>query len=373
MYNINMEKIGIMGGAFDPPHLEHIRIAENAKAEFGYDKVIFLPSFNPPHKKLVSKVEDRLNMLKLIVPEESISLVEIGKKSITYTVSIIPELKKLYGDNIELIIGGDSMRDFYTWHKPLEILKQVKVVVACRDYQEKEVLDAISTYKDIDKVGIEIMKYKPTSMSSSSIRNDIRLGYDLSDKLDEKVLNYIDNNKLYAEYSSIIAKLKANLRENTFNHSISTCRFALKYAIKLKLDYEEVFLSALLHDCAKCLDNFNGYNIPEDSIGTVIAHAFAGKTIAQKLYGIKNKNILNAIYYHTTARPNMSVLEKLIYCADMIEYNRDFDGVEDLRNAFDENIDLGFVKCLKSCITHLKNINANIYPLTLEAWEYYKK
>lgn len=374
MYNKNMdmEKIGILGGAFDPPHIEHIRIAENAIKEFGYNRVIFLPSYNPPHKKLVSSVKDRLEMLKLIVPNENISEVEIGQSNITYTVNIIPKLKEIYGDNIELIIGGDSMRDFHTWHKPFEILKQIKLVVACRDYQLHEVKEAISLYDGVEKIGIELMKYQPESMSSTSIRNAIRLGYDVSDKLDSRVIEYIENNKLYAEYDGIIAKLKDNLRENTYIHSLSTCLFALKYVGRLNLDYEQVFISALLHDCAKCINDYSQFNIPQGSKATAVAHAFAGKIIANSEYGIKDSKILEAIYYHTTARPNMTTLEKLIFCADKLEYNRNYDGIDVLRNAFEENFAEGFKKCLEHGIKYLKDNNKEIYPLTLEAWEFYK-
>lgn len=372
MYNRNMNKIGILGGAFDPPHLEHLLIAENAIKEFGYSKVIFLPSFNPPHKKLVSSVNDRLAMLRLIVPSENICEIETGQNDICYTVNMIPMLKDIYGDNIELIIGGDSMRDFHTWHKPFDILKQIKLIVACRDYQINEVKAAIQSFDSAEKIGIELMDYQPKSMSSTGIRNDIRLGYDVSDKLDNKVLEYIKTCSLYAEYDDVIAKLKANLEDKTFKHSLATCKFAIKYATAFKLDYEKVFLAAILHDCAKCLADYSMFEIPENSKHTQVAHAFAGRTVAKCIYGVSDESILDAIYYHTTARPNMSDLDKLIYLADKLELTREYDGVEPLRIALKYGLDYAFKLCLESGIKHLKLANKIIYPLTLEAWECYK-
>lgn len=371
--------IGIYGGAFDPPHKSHIETAKALIKERGYDRLILLPSHNPPHKQLSAKDEDRLNMLNFFSGDKiAVSTVEIDRHGIGYTVDYLPELFLHYGFNIEYIIGGDSFLNFDKWYKPLEILKQVKILVVARDNDRDILFKKLNDYKDVQKKGIEIAKYMPKSMSSSEIRNLMRLGYEATEFLSEKVVGYIKNNNLYNEYADFLSKLKENLSEERFEHTRQVVLYALKINEKLKLDYNKVFLACLLHDCAKYNLNYaeiaeKNSLLPKDCVNSLVAHAFCGKIIAKQDYNICDEEILNAIYYHTTARPNMTTLDKLVYCADMLEPSRDFDGVQKLRDAFENDFEKGFVMCLESTVNNLKERNIDIYPLTLEAYNFYKR
>ncbi len=372
------EFIGIYGGAFDPPHISHIQTAKALLLERKYDKLILLPSHNPPHKMLSATDADRLNMLKFVTDNKIIlSDLEIKRDGVGYTVDILPELIKQYGDNIEFIIGGDSFLNFDKWYKPLEILKLVKILVVARDGEVEKLQDKLKEYDNIPKLGITIAKYLPKSMSSSEIRNKLRLHIVTCDLLDKKVIYYINKHNLYNEYDSLVKKLKSQLSEERFLHTQGVVLYALKYADKLKLDYNKVFIASLLHDSAKTNLNYDYiYNknlVPIDSKNTPVAHAFCGAVVANLEYGIENKEILDAIYCHTTAKPNMSQLAKLIYCADMLEEGRNFDGVEKLREIFDKDFEQGFVACLKQTVDFLKSGNKEIYPLTLDAYEFYNK
>ena len=91
------------------------------------------------------------------------------------------------------------------------------------------------------------------------------------------------------------------------------------------------------------------------------------------MLNVKDKDIINAIKYHTSGRPNMSDLEKLILVADMVEESRDYEGVNYLREIYREDLDKCFIECLKEELLHLKNKNAEIFRLTLDAHEYYVK
>lgn len=379
MYNKNMsEFIGIYGGAFDPPHNSHIQTAKALLKERKYDKLILLPSHNPPHKMLSATDADRLNMLELIKEDNIIvSDLEIKREGVGYTVNYLPQIIEQYGDNIEYIIGGDSFLNFDKWYKPLEILKLTKLLVVARDGEVEKLHEKLKEYDNIPKLGISIAKYLPQSMSSSEIRNKLRLNIDVNDLLDKKVIDYIYKNNLYNEYGEYVKKLKSQLSEERFLHTKGVVLFALKYADKLKLDYNKVFIASLLHDSAKTSLNYDYiYNenlVPLDSKNTPVAHAFCGAVVANLEYGIQDREILDAIYCHTTAKPKMSQLAKLVYCADMLEIGRNFDGVEKLREIFDKDFEKGFVTCLNKTVEFLKSENREIYPLTLKAYDYYNK
>ena len=369
--------IGIYGGAFDPPHLSHINTAKALIEERGYDKLILLPSHNPPHKLLSANDYDRLCMLKLIASDKmEVSDLEIKRQGIGYTVDYLPDIIAKYGDNIEYIIGGDSFLNFDKWYKPLEILKLVSIVVVARDGEREKLYTKLAEYENIPKKGIIIAKYMQDSMSSSDIRNKLRLHLPVQDLLDSKVAEYIKNNNLYNEYGALVETLKANISEERFLHTLRVVIYALKFVDKLKLDYNKVFIASLLHDCAKNNINYgyiyNNKLVPLDSKNTPIAHAFCGSIVAKEKYGITDTEILDAIFCHSTAKPNMTNLAKLVYSADMLEEGRDFDGVEKLREKFDKDFDRGFIACLEKTVLHLQKENKEIYPLTIDAYNYYK-
>lgn len=375
--NAMSEFFGIYGGAFDPPHKAHIETAKALIKERGYDKLIFLPSHNPPHKSLSASDNARIEMLQIFDNDKFIvSDIEIKHQGVGYTVEYLPEIIAKYGDNIEYIIGGDSLLNFDNWYKPLELLKLTKILVVARDKDMQAIEQKLLQYKNQPKKGIEIAKFMPPSMSSSEIRDRLRLHLPVDKFLDEQIVTYIKNHNLYSEYDSLLEKVTDSLSEDRLMHTKGVVLFALKYAKKLNLDYNKVFLAALLHDIAKNQINYDymfEHNlVPNDSKNTPVAHAFCGAVVAKNEFGIDDEEVLDAIYCHTTAKPNMSKLAKLVYCADMLEMGRDFDGVQKLRDIFDIDFEKGFFACLEATVNHLKSENKDIYPLTLQAYEFYQ-
>lgn len=174
-------------------------------------------------------------------------------------------------------------------------------------------------------------------------------------------------------------KLKSTLSEKRYKHSLGVCDEAVKLAEKYGADTEKAYTAGILHDCAK------GYDIEEQiklcqKYGVVldditlackpVIHAPLGAKIAKAEYGVNDKDVLDAIMCHTVAKKNMSLLDKIIYIADMIEPMRDFDGVEELRKAAYENIDRAFILGLKQSIVFNAQKNKIIHPNTLSAWNY---
>lgn len=366
-----MNKIAILGGAFDPPHIAHITMADNAVQEYGYERVIFLPSYNPPHKRVVTDGEDRLNMLTIALKDRyEICDIELKDDAVGYTSKVIPRLKSIYGD-FDFIIGGDSMRDLHTWHEPEKILSEVKLVVAVRDNDYRAVQEAVARYEGTPKRGIVLMKSNPPAIASTDIRVLIELGMDIGGCVDNGVADYIHEHGLYTRFLPYREKLQDTLSERCYRHSLRTVICAMKLNRNIGLERNKVFIAALLHDCAKEYKDYSGFDIPKDSVNTPVAHAFAGAIVARGQYGIEDEDILSAIYTHTTADRNMSQLAKLIYMADMLEDGRNYPDVERLRELAQTDFESGFVECLKCSYTYLKEKGIQIYPLTKSAYEYY--
>lgn len=174
-------------------------------------------------------------------------------------------------------------------------------------------------------------------------------------------------------------KLKKTLSEKRYAHCMGVCDEAVKIARKYGEDEEKAYIAALLHDCAKGFDIdtqiklCNEYGIELDDITLkcpAVIHAPLGAVIAQKEYGIDDAEILVAIRVHTVGKENMSLLDKIIYIADMIEPNRSYDGVEELRKTAYEDIDTAFTAGLKQSIVFNAKRNKIIHPDTIIAWNY---
>ena len=165
----------------------------------------------------------------------------------------------------------------------------------------------------------------------------------------------------------MVSKVKEDIPERTFIHCASCAIYAEGFAGLLNLKYEDVFVSALLHDCAKHLD------MEMEGVPKPVVHQFSGADRAKEKYGINDEVILDAIRYHTSGKPDMTKPGKLIYCADMLEPNRVYDGVDELRKEINEDFEKGFVACITRSYDHLLQQNRPIYPLTKECVEYYNK
>jgi nicotinate-nucleotide adenylyltransferase len=192
-----MSKIGIFGGTFDPIHNGHLITAQSVIEMRNLEKIIFIPAYISPHKQheKASSAPHRLNMLKLAIddiPFFECSDYEINQHTISYTIGTLREFKKRY-DEIDLIIGFDNIFQFHTWNEPDEILKLANIVVLRR--KSSHPLDFVDKYVEaatfVETRGIEI--------SATDIRNRVHSGLPIYYLVPEKVLDYINNNKLYKD------------------------------------------------------------------------------------------------------------------------------------------------------------------------------
>ena len=369
-----MAKTGIFGGAFDPVHNAHLDMAKTA-LDYGLDKIVFVPSGIPPHKKCNVSFIDRINMLELAVADEErfeVCTLEYELGGVNYACDVIPRLKEKYGE-ISYIIGGDSLIDLKKWKDPEKLIKLTAFTVFPRADRQEEFEKALEYWRG-KGADITVVDKTPKAVSSTCVRYLINM--DKTDDIPVKVADYIKTNGLYARYADKAAKLKDEVLPKTYDHIARTCECALRlnFECSLGLDNDEVFLSAMLHDCAKlrCRNAHDTSKVPAASVGSEVEHQFYGAVVAKEEYGIKDERILNAIACHRTSKPAMNTLDKLIFCADMLEDARDFTGVEGLRKLIREDFEKGFKACLKRSYDYLIEKNCYIYPLTQEAVDYYK-
>ena len=189
-------KTGILGGTFDPPHMGHIFLAQNAKKQLSLDRIVLLPSANPPHKKTNTAGHHRLAMAELVAKEYGFELcdAEYKKETPSYTVEIIDELKKIYpGEKLFFIIGGDSMMCFEKWYKWQELIKKCAFVAGIRSEGEKEILEKLAEEKNREYQGeIYILDSPAHEVSSTEIRNG-----ENSEEIPPCIINYIKEHSLY--------------------------------------------------------------------------------------------------------------------------------------------------------------------------------
>ena len=187
------------------------------------------------------------------------------------------------------------------------------------------------------------------------------------------MIDYIEANELYRIRG--VKEALAYLKPSRRKHTLGVALTAAKYAAKYKLPERKVILAAALHDVAKNMPQtapeLAGFALQEE-VPAPVLHQYAGAYVAEHSLGIDDEDVLNAVRYHTSGRPNMSDLEKLIFLSDMLEPGRDFKGIEKLRRALENDLNECMYLSLKHELKYLKRGGGTIYPLTFKAYEYYK-
>ena len=368
-------RIAIFGGTFNPVHLEHKNMVVSAIKELSLDKVIIIPTFLSPHKTLApASASDRLNMLRLAfsdVKNVEVSDYEINKGGTSYSYITAEHFRALYPEaEMFFLVGDDMLVDFKTWKNPERILKACNLAVFGREGEAADYSLEEKYFKEkFDKAFIKL-PFKGKIISSTKIRVYLSLGLN-PDGLIKEVAEYIKDKDVYpkSEYAEFLRK---NLTEKRLIHTANVAVCALKKVKELSLDFNKVLTAALLHDCAKYLrtEDFDGFTLP-NGVPEPVIHQYLGAFVAERVLGVCDEEILDAIRYHTSGKANMTTLSKLIFVADMVEEGRNYDGVEKLRALYEKDFDECFINCLKEEVIHLKNKGGVIYGETLAAYDYY--
>lgn len=186
-------RLGIIGGAFDPIHNGHLIIGQFVLEELKLDQIIFIPALNPPHKKPTTPYELRYEMTALAIqgnPKFIISDIEREISGITYTKVVIESLIQKKPGEYNLIIGADQYLEIDTWYEPEAIFKLVKVIVVPRPGYE--LTPELPFYQQIIRVQAPLI-----DISSTRIRELVKQGRSIRYLVPPPVAEYIEKKKLY--------------------------------------------------------------------------------------------------------------------------------------------------------------------------------
>ncbi len=199
-----MSRLGVLGGTFDPIHNGHLYIAENAKLFCDLDKVIFMPSAQSPHKleNKITQANHRYNMCNLAIKGEKdfiVSDYEISKDEISYTFNTLTYLQKENkGSKIHFILGADMLKDFKTWYRAHDIIKEVELIALARpNFNLNEIIKQ-DFFVPFDQK-ITLIDLNPVNLAASNIRKQFAMGLSIKHLVPESVYEYIELNKLYKE------------------------------------------------------------------------------------------------------------------------------------------------------------------------------
>lgn len=173
-------------------------------------------------------------------------------------------------------------------------------------------------------------------------------------------------------------ELQSRLKKSRFAHSIGVANTAVKLAKKFGVNEEKSYIAGLLHDCAREFENDElleqavkrGIKIGEvEKNSPLLLHAYIGAKMIFEIYGVNDSEISQAIYRHTVGARNMTALDKIIYFADMIEPNRNYPGVEKLRQLAEtsDNLDEIILTAMNESIIFVVQKNSLLHPDTIDA------
>lgn len=170
--------------------------------------------------------------------------------------------------------------------------------------------------------------------------------------------------------------VKPHLTDHRYEHTIGVTDTAIELAKMYGADVKKTEIAAIFHDYAKFRPKDEMRQIVKEhglsnellDYSTELLHAPVGAILVKKEIGINDEEILNAIHYHTSGRPNMTIMEKCVFLADYIEPGRTFPGVEEVRELSREDLDKAIVQSLKNTVNFLMKKNQPVYPATFNTY-----
>lgn len=396
-------RIGIYGGSFDPVHNGHIAMVNSALKSGFVDLVIVIPSVRNNFKLYANKLPPpyRLCMMQetiegLGIKECFVSDIEYDIEGVSYTAVVLEKLtsdayikdfltsngikKKKAEESHEFywIMGSDTLGTFETWYKPGEILKYATLLAAVRPGDSTDVDKAADSIKKNLGGKVEIFRLDGVDCSSS----EITATGDFS-KVPKPAREFIERHALYTENTKL-SGVSEEARKQFFEsavwmykylgakrllHTLNVGYLSAHLADVFGCDKDKALIAGALHDCAKELPVEKQLELAKKYSGDLftekkLLHSPAGATFAKEEFGIEDKEILDAICYHTTGRGDMSILEKIVYLADKIEPSRNYTDLTPIREAAEKDLDSAMRMTAAAVRDKFVSQGRDIHPLT---------
>ncbi len=366
-------KLGVYGGTFNPPHKGHISAAAAAAAGLALDKLYIVPSGIPPHKQLPTGSPTGIQRLEMAersfrsIGVAEVSDMELVRGGVSYTVQTLRRLAADHPDaELWLIVGTDMFVMLDAWKNVTELLELARVAVFTRRGGERDAIrTAAAGFKDRFGMDAVLVEHDATDISSSQLRR-LLPGRGGASFIEDETYAYIIQNRLYGakpDFNWLRQKAYEMLKPSRIAHVAACEEEAVRLARRWGADVGEAREAAILHDITKRqgmddqLQLCREYDIMTDAVESVevkLLHAKTGAALARGLFGA-SQQVHDAIFWHTTGRPDMTLLEKIIYMADYIESTRRFDGVEELRSLAYSDLDQAIITGLSMSIEDLRS------------------
>ena len=373
-------KIGVYGGSFNPPHLGHVRAAQACKKELGLQKVLVIPASTPPHKRLsgdAPSAAERLFLTQLAfgaLDGFAVLDLELRREGKSYTVDTIRALQEQYPkDELFLMMGTDMFLSFQDWFCPAEIARMARLVCFSRyDADEKNSEQLTQQAKHLEqKFGAKsvLLKNDCFEISSTEVRRLLFFGL-ADDVLPGAVRREIEQRRLYGAgcdhrnlpFEALREKSLSLHKKTRIAHAQGVCDTAQELARRFGTDETLAARAGILHDVTKALGPGRQLALAQklsvsltdfERENPQLLHAKTGAAAARTFFG-ECEAVCSAIEWHTTGKPDMTKLEKIVYLADMIEPNRSYPGVDAIRSAAARDLDEATALALERSIAFLQ-------------------
>ena len=388
-------KLGIYGGTFNPPHLGHLAAARFSLEALELDELRFVPAAAPPHKALPAgspAPEERLAMTELaadslLLPDQvGVSDMELARPGKSYTADTLRQLRAKYPEaRLWLLMGTDMFLTLHQWREPEVIASLAGLCTFARAASDSlEALEAQAAYlqKTFGAETRVLRLPRVVEVSSTQLRDLLAKG-EGQDYLAPAVYGYIVRHSLYGVHWDLKRLPDRELRACSYSmikakriaHVQGTEGEAARLARRWGADEEKARRAAILHDCTKYLNMEEQlqlcakYGIVLDDLerqAVKLLHAKTGACVARDVYGVSD-DMYEAIFWHTTGKADMTLLEKILYIADYMEPTRDFPGVERLRALAYEDLDAAVCLGCEMSIQEMHDRGLPVHPNTVKA------
>ncbi len=388
-------KIGIYGGTFNPPHLGHMAAAKTATAVLGLDKLLLIPAANPPHKQLPdgsATTEQRLEMAQQMADNlnlpgvAEVCDIELQREGKSYTADTLTALAARYPEaELWLLMGTDMFLTLQYWRQPEEICRLAGICAFGRTEQDGEELFAPQRKFLQESFGAKVTTITLPGLvdiSSTDLRDLLAQGKG-REYLAPAVYGYILRHGLYGTNADLKHLDLPELRACSYSmvlakripHIMGTEEEAVRLAEYWGADVTAARRAAILHDCTKYLNLeeqtalCRKYGVGLDKLeqkAVKLLHSKTGACIARYVFG-EDEQVYRAIFYHTTGRADMTLLEKIIYIADYIEPTRDFEGVDELRRLAYTDLDSALMLGMNMTIEEMQGRGVPVHENTKAA------
>jgi nicotinate-nucleotide adenylyltransferase len=388
-------KLAILGGSFNPVHLGHLFLADTVLSSLHYDRVVMIPAYRSPFKLAAKDMEststDRLEMLAAAIvgdPRLTIDDCEIKREGVSYTVDTLQDIITRYlpDGKPALIIGDDLSADFLKWKDSDKILELADIIVARR--LNTAAGDYPFPHTRIDN---EVM-----NISSQMVRQRIDEGKDWRSLVPTEARAIIEDRRLYGFSGDtpsdeqcgwpmilhIEAEARMNLTVERFLHSRNTALLAVDMCRRFGLDPCLGYLAGIAHDLGKQLDGkvlmklakADGMKITDlEKKKPGLLHGRVAAVLLRERFGIHNKEVLEAVAFHTSGSADMGPLAKVIYIADKVEPSRNVDPDQRKMCCEEDDLDKVFYAILNKTVSWLQSRELVLCDETLRLLEKMKE